>query len=476
MRRKFHRLIILIGVTLILLPIPSEAIKIVSWNIHDFPGTTGASREEYFREVIEQLDADILVVQEMLSQAGVNQFLKKVMNFSSAKTYKAAPFFDGPDSDNALFYKKSIIKLVSRQQISTALRDISEYVLKIQKGPGKGAQFRIYSFHFKAGTGSNDKKKREEEAKILRDYLNGLPPNSLFLVGGTFNMQSNKENAFKILTGTQSDNDGRSKDPIKKLGKWHDRRKFAKIHTESTRKSPYGGGEGGGLDDRYDLILISYGFDSSQKLTYKADSYIVYGNDGKHFNKSVNKGKNEAVSKDIANALYEASDHLPVLIELEPFTKEEGKWLAYWSGAQPARFTLGSVDYYCVRFTRPSGWSMMSIKKVKIVFSSSGQPIKLCLWKDYKEQGGDYWPTGSPQKGGTKTVSYGGNEWDVSSYNWTTSKKEFFLGFEQVGSTATLCGDAKCQPENRSYRYGGSWTKEYGFLANYCISVYVSNK
>lgn len=473
---KFQNLMVLIGIGLILLSIPAEAIKVVTWNINDFPGTNGDSREEYFKKIMEQLEPDVLVVQEMLSQTGVKSFLKKIMNFSSSTAYKAVPFFDGPDSDNALFYKKSIIKLVSKRQITTAFRDISEYVLKIRKGASKGTEFRVYSVHFSGGTSAGDKKKREDEAKILRDYLNDLPSDSLFVICGTFNMSSNKENAFKILTEIQSDNDGRSKDPIKKLGTWHDRKKFAKIHTESTRTSAFGGGEGGGLDDRYDHILISYGFDTSQKLSYKTDSFVVYGNDGKHFNKSVNKGTNGAVSKEIADALYKASDHLPVVLELEPYIKEEGKWLTYWSGSQPARFNLGSVDYYCVRFTRPSGWSYMSIKKVSIVFASSGQPIKLCLWKDYQEQNDDFWPMGSPEKGENITIEYGSNEWDVASNNWATSKEEFFLGFEQVGSPVTLCGDAKCQPENRSYRYGGSWAKEYGFMANYCISVYVTNK
>jgi cysteinyl-tRNA synthetase len=66
------------------------------------------------------------------------------------------------------------------------------------------------------------------------------------------------------------------------------------------------------------MFLISYGLAESEKLTYKPGSYIVFGNDGKHLNKAVNKPENKIVSKEIADALHKASDHLPVVIELEP--------------------------------------------------------------------------------------------------------------------------------------------------------------
>lgn len=318
MLRKFRLLLTFSIITLIFLPIYSEAVKIATWNILNFPGTTGTSREDDFRKVIDQLDLDILVVQEMLSQAGVDQFLNNVMNYSSPGIYEAAPFFDGPDTDNALFYKKSVITLISHQQISTSLRDISECWLEIKEGPGEGTRFGIYSVHLKAGTGLDDKEQREEEANILRNHLNGLPPGSLFLICGNFNMRSSEERAFEIFTEDQADNDGRTKDPINRLGYWHDNEEFADIHTQSTRTTQFGGGDNGVLDDRFDLILIFYEFDNSNELAYKTDSYIAYGNDGKHLNKAVNEGISLAVSTDKANALHEASDHLPVIIELQP--------------------------------------------------------------------------------------------------------------------------------------------------------------
>jgi endonuclease/exonuclease/phosphatase family metal-dependent hydrolase len=294
----------------------SERIRIVSWNLLNYPDLNGDSREEYFRSLLKLLDPDILVVQEMASAAGVSQFLKEVLNPKKPKLYKAAAFFDGPDTDNALFYKKAVIKIISRQQIPTSIRDITEYKMKIKKGTAKGTKFKIYSVHFSEGAGAI--KKRESEAFTLRTYLDGLLPDELILVCGSLNMLSSTEKAFKILTGNQVNNIGWLKDPLNKTGKWHDKSKHKRFHTESTRKSKFGGGAGGGLDDRFDMILISSGLEENEKLKYSEGSCCIFGNDGKHLNKAINKPKNKIVSSDIADALYMASDHLPVIIDLVP--------------------------------------------------------------------------------------------------------------------------------------------------------------
>ncbi|MBT8195425.1 MAG: hypothetical protein HKO56_03565, partial [Bacteroidia bacterium] len=44
--------------------------------------------------------------------------------------------------------------------------------------------------------------------------------------------------------------------------------------------------------------------------------YNEFGNDGNHYNQSINWGTNSSVPSNIAQALYDASDHLPVTAEL----------------------------------------------------------------------------------------------------------------------------------------------------------------
>jgi len=70
------------------------------------------------------------------------------------------------------------------------------------------------------------------------------------------------------------------------------------------------------LDDRFDFILMSEPFQILKGLQYIQDSYYAFGNDGNHFNQSINYGENTAVSTELADALYCASDHLPVIAKV----------------------------------------------------------------------------------------------------------------------------------------------------------------
>ena len=100
------------------------------------------------------------------------------------------------------------------------------------------------------------------------------------------------------------------------VGSWNNNSQFAQFHTQSTRTD---GGcfSGGGLDDRFDFILFSDEISvGEQKIRYIDQSYYAVGNDGRHFNQYINQNGNSAVSEEVAQALYDASDHLPVAMRL----------------------------------------------------------------------------------------------------------------------------------------------------------------
>ena len=71
------------------------------------------------------------------------------------------------------------------------------------------------------------------------------------------------------------------------------------------------------MDDRFDFIFISEDLMSGEDgVLYLENSYLAEGQDGNHFNQSVNDGLNTSVSQEIADALYYMSDHLPVSMSL----------------------------------------------------------------------------------------------------------------------------------------------------------------
>ena len=71
------------------------------------------------------------------------------------------------------------------------------------------------------------------------------------------------------------------------------------------------------MDDRFDWLFVSESILNNQsRMVYIEDSYTAFGNDGNHFNDAINSGNNFSVSDQIADALHDASDHLPVYMDI----------------------------------------------------------------------------------------------------------------------------------------------------------------
>ncbi len=311
----FTRLFKFVVLWFILLDLaPASPLRIATYNILNFPEALGVQRLDELRSVMYFISPDIVIVQEMQSQEGVDLFLDSVMlNINNA--FSSAPFNDGPDTDNALFYRRDRFDYLGAQYYTTPNRDIAEYRLIVSETQH---ELYLFSVHFKASQGSTNEAIREQEATLLRERLNALPPGSNFLVGGDFNIYYSDEPAFQTLTDSLVNIHGRSIDPLGLTGNWHENSNFASAHTQSTRTDQLpDGGATGGLDDRFDMILCSNGIMSGTGLYLIVGSYSIYGNDGEHFDLAINDGPNSVVPAEIADALYWASDHLPLSIELD---------------------------------------------------------------------------------------------------------------------------------------------------------------
>jgi len=291
-----------------------DTLRVATYNLLNYPGSNSAVRNPEFRKILAALNPDVLIVQEMQSSAGVSQFLNQVLNFSTPGLYSNAAFQDGPDTDNALYYKSSRVTFLSQVVVSTALRDINGYVLRPAGVTADSLDFRIYSTHLKASQGFEAE--REVEASLLRDHLNALGPGH-YIIGGDMNLYTSTEGAYQQFIGSQADNDGRTYDVLGRPGDWHNTSSFADIHTQSPRLTDIGdGGATGGLDDRFDFLLPTYAFQTFPSWQYVPGSYAELGNDGAHFGQSVNNGTNFAVPDSIADALHTCSDHLPVTMSM----------------------------------------------------------------------------------------------------------------------------------------------------------------
>jgi endonuclease/exonuclease/phosphatase family metal-dependent hydrolase len=313
-KRLRHRAlltIILLACLAALLPAgPAWAVKVCCYNILNWPEDY-QTRAPYFATVMAEIDADVIVLQEVESQTGVNRFRTDVLDAFAPGEYWQMPFANGPDTDNACFYKTAVVESIFWEQIYTPVRYTSVYRFRPIGYQSSESEFTILSTHLKAGSSSSDAAERLAMTTVIREYLNGYPSGSNFMVAGDFNLQSSSESSYQMLIGYQADNDGRSMDPIASSGYWHDNSAFRFIHTQSTQS------EWGGMDDRFDFILVSFALDDGEGLDYVFGTYDAFGNDGAHLNLPINDPPNGVVSQEVADALNAASDHLPVVLELQ---------------------------------------------------------------------------------------------------------------------------------------------------------------
>lgn len=293
-----------------------DTLRIMYFNLLNFP-SNDANRYVYQRTFLQYAQPDVFVVNELDSEAGADLILDSTLNVNGVDHFQRAAFIDGNDTDNGLFYNSDKLGLIDQLQLGTVLRDISVYKL-YYKAPNLSAQSdTIYcwflSCHLKAGTG--DYEQRNLEAQQAKYYLNDISDEveNVFF-GGDFNFYSGYESGCQTILNTGA---VPMIDPANAIGNWSGDFGFADWHTQSTRNNGFGSGTGGGMDDRFDLIFVSEDvMNNDNGITYINGSYKPLGQDGTHFNDAVNAGTNFAVPDSVADALYYASDHLPVMLDV----------------------------------------------------------------------------------------------------------------------------------------------------------------
>lgn len=218
---------------------------------------------------------------------------------------------------NCLFWNNRKFGLKRQFSISSKLRDIIAYELYYRQDPAIPADtvfFTVIVAHLKASNTPQDAASRAAETQTVKNYLNGLGHGGNYIFMGDLNVYTSTEACYQNLVANTNPN-GRLYDPINQPGDWSSNSSFAYIHTQATRTSSVGDdGATGGLDDRFDQILVS-GFimGDSAGMYYLPGSYKAFGQDGNHYNKGIiDAPLNTAVPQTVAQALYEMSDHLPV--------------------------------------------------------------------------------------------------------------------------------------------------------------------
>jgi len=278
-------------------------------------------KDANLKTIIDYVLPDVFCVCEIGSNTTyVNRVLNNVMNTNGRSYYSNCPLTNYSNSDiaNMLYYDSRKLEFYSHFYVTTYPRDINAYKMYYKSSSlaqGDTAFVTFIIAHLKAGTGSTNENSRKTQVERLTTKLEKMGIDN-YVFSGDFNLYSAFEPAYQHLL-FYNNTAFRFIDPIDAYGEWHRNTSFVEVHTQSTHTS----GEcfaTGGLDDRFDFILVSpIVFYGTKKVQVLPETYYALGQDGLRLRGSLLSPKNNTLPQEILNAMYNFSDHLPVLCNFE---------------------------------------------------------------------------------------------------------------------------------------------------------------
>jgi len=324
MRYRFEILFVAV-IFLSLQGLSQGRIKVMSYNLLNFNNYTTycttqnnphQAKAGYLATIVANQQPDILCCCEVGKNPNLSSTISYILgnslNVNGVRRWSAAAASGNEYLNNALFYDNKKLKLVAQTKVDTDIREINIYKLKHLTS---GDTLKVAIVHLKAGTGFESQ--RGTEIQQLMNYLTAQGNNDNFIVCGDFNVYKASEPAFQNLVNP-SYLPIAFYDPVNQMGEWSNNWYFSEYHTQSTHSGNGDCFSGGGMDDRFDFILMSGSIINGTKgITYTPNSYWAVGQDGNRFNGSINSPTNNTLPSDVVDALYNMSDHLPIVAEFD---------------------------------------------------------------------------------------------------------------------------------------------------------------
>ena len=310
-----------------------DTIRMMHYNLMYYTNSSGISdcnsvsnnldtKDAHIKTIFQYVKPTVFCVCEIGSQVQyADRLLNNAINTDGIDYYLRGPLTNqsGGTIANMIYYDSRKLTLYKSTNITTSYRDINGYTFYYNAdnlGAGDTIFMTFWLAHLKAGSySSNEEARLVQVQKLMNRIVNsGLPGNYTF--SGDFNIYSSEEPAYQELT-EYPNSLYRFYDPANSPGYWHNNPQFASLHTQSTHSQETDCFSSGGLDDRFDIILVSpYIYFGSDRIHIVEDSYHALGQDGARLNGTILSPVNNSIPSNVANALYQQSDHLPVVMDM----------------------------------------------------------------------------------------------------------------------------------------------------------------
>lgn len=317
-----------------------DTLKVMTYNLLNYRNNTNqcnstnnspTTKENALEIIIDHTLPDVFVACEVgASPNGFNSFtlMNSSLNQNGRTYYSMANYTSGFQSiTNMLYYNSNKLTLAGQTTITRNLgninlvRLIDIYTLYYNDPNlaqhGDTTFLHFIAAHLKAGNTTADRNERAEATEAVMAYLDTINATGNYFFMGDLNVYSPAEPAFLDLVLYTADPGLNFYDPVNRVGNWSNNSIYSDVHTQSTRT---GGGcaSGGGMDDRFDFILASDEvMNNTDKVEYISNTYWALGQDGNRFNGTIKSPTNNSVPFFVANALFDLSDHLPVMMDLK---------------------------------------------------------------------------------------------------------------------------------------------------------------
>ena len=327
-RFQFSLLMIAVAFLAIGMPVSTVCaqLRIVTYNIAQLNGDTSAVEDVLMHLMDDDVSGFAVAPAAIVFQEVQNADLSPLVSFANnvapvGVTYAAATYTndgeDGTAGAIACIYRTDMLDEVPGLHIDLFTgggRRTDRWRFELDGYDNPDAAFWIYGSHLKAGDSSSDQAQRLSGASLIRNNADALGPGEHIIFCGDYNFSGHTDDAYERFFDAGN---ARANDEFG-TGSWSGSGNAIK-HSQSPRLN---GGNlvGGGMDDRFDMLLTSDAFNDPNGLTIMSGTYRSVGNDGSHFDTSINSGNNFYFPGDIprsnqlADDLFDASDHIPVMV------------------------------------------------------------------------------------------------------------------------------------------------------------------
>jgi len=269
-------------------------------------------KKDWLEIILNYYQPDVFTVNELAPEPAFEALIEDAaQSYNPAMTAAGFTNEAGSEIVNDLFYNADHLALKGVEILPGAFRDITVYTLYML---GEDSVFlHCIVAHFKAGRDQEDRDLRTQESQTVLDWVAAQETQGPILFMGDLNFDNAGEEGWqRLIDASQAVH---FTDPIDLTEDWNGP-DFAAIHTQSTRTELPDCGVNGGMDDRFDFFLLSPNF-NEKGFAYVEDSYQALGNAGNSFNQALTC-TGEGVPEAICNTLRQMSDHLPIVLEVEP--------------------------------------------------------------------------------------------------------------------------------------------------------------